>query len=78
MILNKTKLLRLFPLSHSRLIVIDPKIEGGKPVITGKGIYVDIVQLAYSGQNSIESIMDQFDLNEEEIAARIRVHKLII
>jgi len=63
--------LRLFPLSHSKLIVIDPKIEGGKPVITGKGIYVEMVQRAHSGKNSIETIMDQFDLNMDEINAAL-------
>lgn len=63
--------LRLFPLSHSKLVVIDPKIGGGKPSITGKGIYVDMVQRAYSGKNSMESIMDQFDLDAEEINAAL-------
>lgn len=63
--------LRLFPLSHSKLVVIDPKIGGGKPSITGKGIYVDMVQRAYSGKNSVESIMDQFDLNADEINAAL-------
>lgn len=63
--------LRLFPLSHSKLVVIDPKIGGGKPSITGKGIYVDMIQRAHQGKNSIESIMDQFELNADEINAAL-------
>lgn len=63
--------LRLFPLSHSKLVVIDPKIGGGKPSITGKGIYVEMIQRAHQGRNSVESIMDQFDLNAEEINAAL-------
>ncbi|MFA6402886.1 MAG: DUF433 domain-containing protein [Salinivirgaceae bacterium] len=63
--------LRMFPLNNSKLVVIDPKIGGGKPTITGKGIYVEMIHRAHQGNNSVESIMDQFDLNAEEIKAAL-------
>ncbi|HZK92906.1 MAG TPA: DUF433 domain-containing protein [Prolixibacteraceae bacterium] len=63
--------LRLFPLHNSKLIVVDPKIGGGKPVISEKGIYVEMIQRAHAGKNSVESIMDQFDLNLDEINAAL-------
>jgi uncharacterized protein (DUF433 family) len=67
--------LKLFPLPESKLIVIDPRQSGGKAAINGKGVWVDTISSAYSGQNSIDIIQDQFDLTKEEVLAALEYYQ---
>jgi uncharacterized protein (DUF433 family) len=63
--------LKLFPLKDSKLIIVDPKQGGGKAVITGKGVWAETIQLAYTGPDSVNLIKEQYELEQEEVLAAI-------
>lgn len=62
---------RILPTKGSKLIVIDPKEGGGKPVIKGKGVWVESIVKAYSGPESKDVLIDQYNLEEKEIQAAL-------
>lgn len=66
---------RLFPLGNSKLIVIDPTQGGGKAVISGKGVWVETISRLYSGDDSMQMLKKQYDLNEKEILAALEYSK---
>lgn len=66
---------RIFPLHNSKLIVIDPSQAGGKAVINGKGVWVESISLAYSGEKSLSIIQEQYDLRKEEVLAALEYYK---
>ncbi|MFD0795151.1 Eco57I restriction-modification methylase domain-containing protein [Mucilaginibacter litoreus] len=64
--------LRLFPLKDSKLIIVDPKLGGGKAVINnGEAIWAETVALAYQGEDSIGVISEQYNISREEILAAV-------
>lgn len=64
--------LRLFPLKDSKLIIVDPKLGGGKAVINnGEAIWAETVALAYQGEDSIGMISEQYSISRDEILAAV-------
>ncbi len=53
-------------------ITVDPRVKGGKPVIRGRRIPVDLVLGKLGGGMTIEQVMDEYDLQREDILAALR------
>jgi len=53
-------------------ITVDPGIKGGKPVIAGRRITVDLVLGQLGGGMSIEQVMDEYDLKRDDILAALK------
>ena len=51
------------------LIVIDPKICHGKPVIAGTRTPISVILESLEGGDSIEELCKEYDLTEEVILA---------
>ena len=59
-------------------IIIDPNIQGGKPVIKGTRIPVDLILGKIAGGMTIEEVAYEYDLKKEEILAAIRYAQKIV
>jgi uncharacterized protein (DUF433 family) len=53
-------------------ITIDPRIQGGRPVIRGRRVPVELVLGQLGSGMSIEQVMDEYDLKREDILAALR------
>jgi uncharacterized protein (DUF433 family) len=53
-------------------VTVDPKVLGGKPVIRGTRVPVDLVVGQLGGGMTIEKVMDQYDLQREDVLAALR------
>lgn len=63
---------RLLPSKGNQLIVIDPKVGGGKPSIKDKhGIQVDTIVSLYKGHSSVPQLVENYDVSEEEVRAAL-------
>jgi uncharacterized protein (DUF433 family) len=69
---------RLFPFTRSRiseaprLIVIDPLISFGKPIIAGSGIPTGMVAERYKAGESVDELADDYGLQRMQIEEAIR------
>lgn len=52
-------------------IVVDPDIRGGKPVIKGTRVAVDLLLKWLAGGSSYEELMREYDLTREDILAAL-------
>ncbi len=66
---------RLMPTKGKGKIVVDPKEGGGKPSIVGKEVWVELINSIYDGEDSMATIKDQYNLDEEEILAALEYSK---
>lgn len=53
-------------------IVVDPEVRGGKPVIKGTRLPVDVLLGKMAGGATFEEIMREYDLTREQILAALR------
>jgi len=53
-------------------IIIDPKIQGGKPVIKGTRVPVDLILGKIAGGMTMEELMREYELKKEDILAALR------
>ncbi|MGB9905278.1 MAG: DUF433 domain-containing protein [Desulfotomaculales bacterium] len=53
-------------------IIIDPEIRGGKAVIKGTRIPVDVLLGKLAGGATYEEVMQEYDLTREQIFAALR------
>lgn len=53
-------------------IVVDPLIKGGKPVIKGTRVPVDLVVGKLAGGLTYEEVMEEYDLTREDVLAALR------
>ncbi|MCZ6794069.1 MAG: DUF433 domain-containing protein [Planctomycetota bacterium] len=56
-----------------RLVVIDPRMGGGQPVIAGRGILVSVIGRRYKAGESIPALADDYGCSPEEINEAIRL-----
>lgn len=69
---------RLYPFSRTggpdepRLIIIDPQIAFGRPVLTAKSIPVEVIAERYRAGESIADLMYDYDCTQKEIEEAIR------
>jgi len=61
-----------------KLIVRDPKILGGKPVIRGTRISVEFILRLIENGWSIEDICREYELREEQVVAAIKYARKVI
>ena len=64
--------------NSEELIVRDPKILGGKPVIRGTRISVEFILRLIENAWSIEKICREYGLKEEQVIAAIKYARKII
>lgn len=68
---------RLYPYSHGgvldsgKLILIDPRVSFGKPTIAGKGVTTAAVVRRVNAGESVEDLVQDYDLSEEQVRAAI-------
>jgi uncharacterized protein (DUF433 family) len=70
--------IRLFPFTRTtiedspRLIVLDPRIQFGRPCIAGTGIPTSIIAERYKAGESIEALVDDYGQTSAHIQKAIR------
>lgn len=52
-------------------INIDPKIMGGKPVIRGTRVPVEVLVGALAGGMTVEEVADEWDITPEDVRAAL-------
>jgi uncharacterized protein (DUF433 family) len=63
---------QLFPVKDSKLIVVDPKLGGGKAVINnGGGVWAETIASAYDGPDSIAMLESQYDVTRADVLAAV-------
>lgn len=63
---------RWWPGGRDTPIVIDPRVSFGRPYVKGKGISTDAIRSRFLARESIDDIVDDFDLTEQEVEAALR------
>ena len=53
-------------------IIIDPEIQGGKPVIKGTRVPVEVIVGALAGGMTIEEVCKEYRINKEEVLACLK------
>lgn len=70
--------IRLFPFTHTdtkdapALVVIDPSLSAGRPVISGTGLATEIIAERYKAGESVEELADDYQRTQREIEEAIR------
>lgn len=59
-------------------IVVDPLIKGGKPVIKGTRVPVDLIVGKLAGGHTYEEVMEEYDLTREDVLAALRYAAAIL
>lgn len=59
------------PIEIAPRIVIDPRIRGGKPVIKGTRVPVDLVLGQLGGGMTVEEVMREYGLSREDVLAAL-------
>jgi uncharacterized protein (DUF433 family) len=73
-----TGALRIFPLTRAdaakspRLVVIDPRIAFGRPVIAGTGIPTAVIHERWKAGDSVVALAEDYDRTPEEIEEALR------
>jgi uncharacterized protein (DUF433 family) len=52
-------------------IAIDPKVMGGKPVIKGTRVPIQVIVGSLAGGDSIEQVCEGYHLTEEDVRAAL-------
>lgn len=74
---------KLFPFTRNKLldspsvVVIDPGLSGGRPVISGTGLATEIIAERFRAGESIEELARDYERKEEEIQEAIRCEQQI-
>jgi len=63
---------RWWPVGRDTPIVIDPRVSFGRPYVASKGVSTDAIRSRFVARESIDDIVDDFDLTEEEVEAALR------
>jgi uncharacterized protein (DUF433 family) len=75
-------LLRLFPFTTSsiandpRTVVIDPRVQFGRPCLSGSGIPTDVVAQRFYAGEKIESIADDYEIAQQQVEDAIRYEQV--
>ena len=52
-------------------IAIDPKVMGGKPVIKGRRVPLQVIVASLAGGDDITTVCEEFDITEEDVRAAL-------
>lgn len=70
--------IKLYPFSRSgepdepKFIMIDPKISFGRPMLSDRGIPIDVIAERYKAGESISELVRDYECTQEEIEEAIR------
>lgn len=70
--------IKLYPFTRSRIdeaptmVVIDPLLSAGRPVIAGTGLATEIIAERYKAGESIDELARDYERSEEEIEEAVR------
>ena len=70
--------IKLYPFTRSRIdeapamVVIDPLLSAGRPVIAGTGLATEIIAERYKAGESIDELAQDYERSEEEIEEAVR------
>jgi len=70
--------IKLYPYTRSEIIraptmvVIDPELAAGRPVIVGTGLATEVIAERYKAGDSIEELAQDYERTEEEIEEAVR------
>jgi uncharacterized protein (DUF433 family) len=53
-------------------ITIDPKVQFGKPIIKGTRVPVEVVMGHVAAGETIEKVMEEYELEREDVLAAIK------
>jgi uncharacterized protein (DUF433 family) len=67
---------RWFPLKRSKVIVLDPEIAFGKPVLTGYGVRTEIVAETFKVEKDKKTVALLFDIPVTAVEAAIRYERI--
>ena len=59
------------PFDWKKRINIDPAIQGGKPVIAGRRVPVEVLVGGLAGGDSIETICEEYSVIREDVRAAL-------
>ncbi len=65
----------------ARRITVDPAIKGGKPVVTGTRVPVDVILGHLAGGDAVETVATEYGITREDVlavlayAAELAVHE---
>ena len=69
---------KLYPFTRNNIksapsmVVIDPTLSGGRPVITGTGLATEVIAERYKAGETIAELAKDYDRKETEIEEAIR------
>lgn len=69
---------KLYPFTRSRIeeapamVVIDPGLSAGRPVIAGTGLATEVIAERYKAGESIDELARDYERKEEEIEEAVR------
>ena len=69
---------KLYPFTRSNIreapsmVVIDPVLSAGRPVIAGTGLATEVIAERYKAGESIEELARDYERQEEEIEEAVR------
>lgn len=66
---------RFFPLKNSKHIVIDPKKQFGKPIISKSGVRTDVIYKFHLGGETNDNICNLYELQPEQVKDAIKYHQ---
>ncbi len=71
--------IKLYPFTRTNIaadapsiVVIDPRVSAGRPVIVGTGLVTNILAERYKAGESVKELAQDYDRKEEEIEEAIR------
>jgi uncharacterized protein (DUF433 family) len=53
------------------LVAVDPQVQGGKPVIRGTRVPVQILVGSLAGGMTIQEVCEQYRVNEQQVCAAL-------
>jgi len=58
---------KLFPVAGEKIIVLNPRISAGRPVITGTGVLASIIHQRLSAGERAEDLARDYEVTQVEI-----------
>ena len=54
------------------MVVIDPRLSGGRPVLAGTGLATELIAERYKAGESVEDLAKDYEREESEIEEAVR------
>ena len=59
---------RFYPISNSKLVVVDPKHQFGQPTISGRNITTSAIKKLFDGGETIDDIADLYSIKITQVS----------